>query len=189
MREAWDLYPNHFPDVAAYGGCVGMTACVIVAAQRRGIKLVPQAGDCQWLMVTPEHDDGVSPTHIAYKFEGLRHPAVVQCILDGVLPELHVWATDPQSRYVVDGTTRFLPDQAIHLLGPVEGRWRAPEPPEWLWRKRSKCMRFDCLYRADTDATAFVVSNFINLAIDAVINGRPFRPRDFLYIPQPVSTP
>ena len=185
VADARAMYPHHF-DTADYGGCVGFTACTIVAAERHGVKLTAVAGSSEWRCVAPEFDPGHGMTHFGYEFEGFKHPAVMGAIMEGRLPELHCWATDIGRRHVVDVTTCFLIEQSIRTSGGQNRPWAAAKPPDYLWRKASKMVRRgdNIYYKADEQATLFVIANFIAPAIEAIKAGEKFEPSPLMIIPQ-----
>ena len=184
MTEALRLYPLHFPEVPRYGGCVGLTACVISAAAGHGVSLFPVAGSLSWRSVSRERDDGISPDHFSYQFDGFSNPRVAQCVRQGILPEMHCWATDATGTVVVDASTGKLPIQAERLAGFKE--WSAPLPPEWVWCKASKLAKpggHEAHYRQSVQATRFAVTNFIKPAVSAILLGEPFQSGAGLIIP------
>lgn len=185
VADARALYPVSF-ETAEYGGCVGFTACMIVAAKRHGVKLLPVAGSTEWRCVAPEFDPGHGMTHFGYRFDGFRDPAVMRAVMEGRLPELHCWVTDMTRKHVIDVTTCFLVEQSIRTMGGQCRPWTAAKPPDFLWRKASKLNRLggDIFYKVDEQATIFTITNFIAPAIEAIEAGEKFEPLPFMIIPQ-----
>lgn len=110
------------------GGCLAAAVAVIIVAGKYGRRLALQAGSAYWTRMTPEQDDGVSPTHFGYEWEDT--PETRACIRAGMLPEIHVWAGDPARQEIVDPTSGEFPAQCRVLLGED---WLAPRPPDALW--------------------------------------------------------
>ena len=146
VRESRDLYRSIWPAMEV-GGVRDTHACLFHAValqgllyRDHGVRAMLQAGSCQWPMLTPEEDDGVSPTHFSYEWEGLRDERTSFFFRSGVLPELHVWlALTPrdernppgliQQDTIIDPTTGTWPERA--RFGGYA--WSTPKPPEFLW--------------------------------------------------------
>lgn len=105
-------------------------------------RTIIQAGSAQWPRVSPELDDGVSPTHFAYEWDS--DSEIASLVRSGVfpvveradghvavsLPELHVWLGCPDTGEIIDFTTGLWPLACRATLGQ---EWLAPMPPEYLW--------------------------------------------------------
>jgi hypothetical protein len=133
-------YAAVIPEVC---GCLFWAAAFIAAARRRGVQAQMRAGSANFQF---RHDDGVSATHFSYEFE--PGPAM-QRFLDGLFPEMHVWAVVESPEEIVDLTTRFLPQQAKSLCN---FEWESQfAPPEYFWsRPEGLAPRF--IYRAEPRA-------------------------------------
>lgn len=129
VREARRLFRARFPDVAEGAACLYLTLCVIEVAYHQGIKLSPQAGSASWRRVRPDQDDGVCCTHFSYMWEP-DNPQTMWRLTMGMLPEMHVWAADPERREIIDLTTRDLPQQCSEL---AHMDWPGDKPPDHLW--------------------------------------------------------
>jgi hypothetical protein len=128
-------------------------------------RTIIQAGSAQWPRIPPELDDGVSPTHFSYQWEG--DSAVTRLVRAGMvpivrrpdgqvatsLPEMHVWLACPESRELIDFTTGQWPTACKVLLGQ---EWLAADPPAYLWTFGTRCPS-GVHYRPERDAIATVV--------------------------------
>lgn len=89
------------------------------------MRSVIAAGSATFLAVPEELDDGVSPTHYSYVYEGW------DCF-PWELPELHCWVAgcDVDGKiYLIDPTVKYVPSLAEDL----GIKWRTPKPPKCLW--------------------------------------------------------
>lgn len=100
------------------------------------------AGNVSWPIVLKENDDGISPTHFSYEFEGSTFQNIM-AILNGNLPECHVWVRinyfDQIPEYVDISTNSFM--EACNRVGGIQ--WETPPPPNYLWRPKNE---LDCPY-------------------------------------------
>lgn len=130
VRDARKLARVMFRDVSDFTGhCLLMAGATILAAQKHGLRLCLQAGTAYWPRVTAETDDGVEPNRFGYEWEP-GSPATKLRLAMGLLPEMHVWAGDPERQEVVDLTTGSWPKQCVLLTGLT---WKAPAPPAYFW--------------------------------------------------------
>lgn len=137
-----------------YGVSTTNTACclfdacaVIEAAKKHGIRLVMQAGSAYWTIEDKPPPGEVYPMRFGYEWEGLT-PYAIQLLQTGRLPEMHVWAGDPERNELVDTTTKYWPEQCLGILGQ---KWTAKKPPDFLW---SAEMVPGTEYRPDGQATS-----------------------------------
>ena len=151
VTEARELFRKTFPDVAERAGCMYLTFCVLIVAQRHGIRLVLQAGTTSWERVTPEQDDGICNTYFSYVWETHSFGTQV-AMMQNRLPEMHVWAGDPKTQEVVDLTTGDIPVQCETLTGMD---WPGTKPPDYIWHKGADTPR--CYYEVDPQATMLAV--------------------------------
>lgn len=122
------LSPDERGPIGAYCMYWAIYTCQVL--REDGIKAQIQAGSAYWRRVRDEQDDGVSPNRFGYEF-GDDKRALINAIMSGRLPEMHVWAAvageEPQ---IIDLTTCFWPEQARMLNG---FDWPGDLPPDYLW--------------------------------------------------------
>lgn len=131
VREAKALALKRFPEIegATQGHCLIFNAALCAVANKRGVRLVLQAGTAFWPRVTPETDDGEEANRFGYEWSP-DAPFSRARLAAGLLPEIHVWAGDPETQEIADLTTGFFPQQCYDML---RVGWKAPRPPEWFW--------------------------------------------------------
>ncbi len=176
--------PARFGEGLHGGACLYWTTSVIEAAQRvAGVRLVMQAGSAQFRRLPPHLDDGKpeTATHFSYMWSPpvrsnasswlnvYTHPdgSTMQARPDGLierpgadgkpfvcLPEMHVWAADPERQELVDLSTKFLPTLCQKTLGVPGGPrvWQDATPPDYVWCTYDK-LPPDWRYAPDRDAT------------------------------------
>lgn len=110
------------------GRCLYYSAAALLLFKNLGVDACLQAGSLSWPMIRMEEDDGVSPTHFSYMWEGLTAKNLTR-LASGLLPEIHVWVALPKERQVVDFSTGELPEEARRL----KVTWTGPTPPDYLW--------------------------------------------------------
>ena len=113
------------------GGCLYWAAATHHELSIHGLKPRVVAGSMNWLIVPDHLDDGVSPTHFSYEFEGLNSMNRVSMAM-GDLPEMHVWVRLTGTNEIVDLSTRSLQEQCTKLTGNAL-QWLAPPAPKYLW--------------------------------------------------------
>jgi hypothetical protein len=128
IAEARDLFRKNFSEIDEHAGCLFLTVCIIKVAARHGLKLGMQAGSCSWPRIKPEEDDGVVATHFSYVWE--LNAKTIYELRNGLLPEIHVWAGDPETQEIIDCTTASWPRQCKKLTG---AEWTAVTPPDFIW--------------------------------------------------------
>lgn len=159
VDDAYALAARTFPAfVGRPDMCLMLTGAVLAAAQRRGVRLVLQAGTCYWPRVTPEQDDGVSPNVFGYEWDP-NDPKHLATRIAGRMPELHVWAGDPSTNELVDLTTGCFPDQCARL---TELAWLAPVPPRWYWGAFDRLPTFT-RYEVNEEATRLASNLLVEL--------------------------
>ena len=153
VREARLFFKKRFPDIRPSAGCVFWAGSIIFVAQRHGIRLVPQAGSCFWPRIPPEEDDGIVSTEFGYLWEPTEWNLMK--VLSGVLPEMHVWAGNPETQEVVDLSARYFPQQCRELTG---AKWTMPDPPDYLWMPASEVAeKHGAIYHPTEEATSSAV--------------------------------
>jgi len=136
------------------GMCPYWALAVIEAAGKHGKRLVLQAGSMQWRIVPPHLDDGVSANAFAYMWSP-NEPASRRAIQMGALPEVHVWAADPETKEIIDLSTRDFKRIAENQFGL---KWGTKPPPPYLWVNQEEYMAMpDPTYSSDRQATMFVL--------------------------------
>lgn len=129
-------------------------------------RTILQAGSCQWPRVAPELDDGRSPTHFAYMWDGdspiahLVRSGIIPVIqrTDGhvapSLPEVHVWLGCPETGEIIDFTTGLWPLACKATLGLD---WPGTQPPPFFWNFGTR-LPADVRYVASREAIECVVA-------------------------------
>jgi hypothetical protein len=122
------VWGAEFEDMPDFGRCIPWTVCGIEILRERGFNPVIQAGSLQWPMVSPENDDGVRMTHLAYMWTP-DEPLSQLALAHGRLPEMHVWIGLPDRVEFVDFSTG-----ALRKWADASGlEWTAPDPPKFFW--------------------------------------------------------
>jgi len=137
---------ERFPDLPKRGGCLYSSYFMWMELDRVGIQALPQAGSMCWprIVIGSDDDDGECHTHFSYFWEDRNTRSIVS-MLNGNLPELHVWMGIPETGEVVDiETCNF--SQTCRDLGMD---WLSPEPPDYLWTHDPP---LDVWYRPDEQA-------------------------------------
>lgn len=94
---------------------------------RAGLRAQIQAGTAYWPIITEAQDDGVSPNQFGYCFEWNLQASLK--ILNGLLPEMHVWVAIGADT-IVDVTTKYWPERCLQMIGK---QWQCHKPPDYLW--------------------------------------------------------
>ena len=120
--EVGRIYPEHL--------CMQWAFATAFTLQNWGFESCVNAGSARFLAVPGALDDGKSPTHLSYDWQGMSRDEIDARYLSlGILPEMHVWAAVPEFGLIVDMTTRFVP-----VVAAKHGvRWLAEKPPACLW--------------------------------------------------------
>lgn len=154
VREAKRVVASRWPEVHPAKACFYLSMAVIEAAKRLDeVDLVLQAGTFHWTRVPLSMDDGVVNTHFGYVWEQPSTDAAWDYVMvNGWLPEVHVWAADPRKQHVVDLSTGLLPEACLATTGAP---WLMPKPPEFVW-EHVKELPKDGIWEPDQTATTFV---------------------------------
>ena len=110
--------------------CLFHAIGVVSIAAHHGIRLLPQAGSAFWRRVPEELDDGEVPTHFGYQWCGMEDLGTIARLATDQMPEMHVWAGDPERQHIVDLTTRYVPAQCKETAGM---EWLSPPLPDFAW--------------------------------------------------------
>lgn len=119
-------------EVAPSGACFYFAAFTVEEIRKTGTRAVLQAGSAGWPRIRPDQDDGVCPTHFSYMWTPNEAPSI-RAMMQGLLPEVHVWAAIPDTGEIVDLTSGKFPEQARKLIGYD---WPGDLPPKFLWSKK-----------------------------------------------------
>lgn len=130
--------------IGAY--CLWWAYFTVEVLQKEDINAQIQAGTAYWPILTEEQDDGVSPNQFGYLFEYNKN--AIFKIIQGHLPEMHVWAAVAKENTIIDVTTKFWPERCMQM---ISRRWLAPKPPDYLWAKISEIPN-GVTYQADVRA-------------------------------------
>lgn len=154
-RIVCERFDKWYPTAAQHPGgqCVRWACTLMGVALERGLRPKIQAGSMSWPIVTPEQDDGVSPTHFSYEWSPGSPESLMQ-LATGGLPEMHVWVALPDQNEILDFSTKSFPEEAKRH-GLV---WRTPPPPDYLWcRAGEQPPRVH--YKPDLQAIAFILNH------------------------------
>jgi len=156
VLEARHLFRAHFPTVSEQAACLYLAPAIISVAKRMGVRLVLQAGSASWRRVSEVDDDGLMATHFSYLWE--PHTLRTRMILaQGLMPELHVWAADPERQEIVDLTTGHIPLQCQQL---GEMKWLCEPPPDFIWHSGPGIAQLDAHYEPTQLATELALELF-----------------------------
>jgi hypothetical protein len=136
--------------IPASAACFYFAVFAIENLREKGVRAILQAGTAGWPRIRPEQDDGVCPTHFSYVWSPLD-PASRIALMQGLMPEVHVWAAIPETGEIVDFTSGKFPEQARKLVG---FDWPGDLPPKYLWARK---LPKGAYYTATMDATKFVL--------------------------------
>ena len=115
-----------------------------------GTRAIMQAGSASWKIVPDDQDDGVSPNQYSYVCD-ISTRDVALLMVQGLLPEMHVWAAIPETNEVIDLTTRFIP----RLAKSIGSKCLVEQPP-YIWEDVKKLTRKDIYYKPNKSATQLV---------------------------------
>ena len=149
-REVVAFATGIVPHLDGFGPCLPVACRAVSVAERYGVRLVLQAGTATWPILAPGEDDGVRPTHFTFAWDP-REPRSAAAIRNGALPEVHVWAGDPERQELLDATTWALPDLCARLAGLT---WSGPRPPVYWWGS-ARDLPDGWGYDANRDATLY----------------------------------
>jgi len=127
--------------------CIWYAHETVRELDRQGTRAVLQAGTASWMLIPPEKDDGISPTHYTYECEIDRH-SLMYMMATGILPEMHVWAAIPTTNEVIDLTTKYVPDLAKSL-----GLKCHVEFPDYVWEDVKSLSKKGMFYKPTMAAT------------------------------------
>ncbi len=101
----------------------------------------------------PAHMKGGSCLHWSTTLAGSPWREESQAELKlSLLPEIHVWVGLPDSKEIVDFSTKYFPQHAA-----AEGlEWRTAPPPDFLW-----CGPADVVYTPNLDAIASILKRIL----------------------------
>jgi hypothetical protein len=124
----------------------------VEAIRKAGLRVLLQAGSCRWPRIRHEQDDGVCATHFGYVWSPNEAPSQ-RALRLGVMPEMHVWAADPEANEIIDFSAGFFPEQAKALVGMD---WPGDPPPPYLWSGPTTMPR-GAQYEPSLDAIKFAL--------------------------------
>lgn len=136
--------------IAESAACFYYAVFAVEHLRSAGIRAVIQAGSAGWARIRPEQDDGVCPTHFSYMWTP-NEPASRIALMQGLLPEIHVWAAIPETDEIVDFTSGKFPEQARKIAG---FDWPGNLPPKYLWAKK---LPKEAYYDANAQAVKLVL--------------------------------
>ncbi len=109
-----------------------------------------QGGSAGWARLTKEQDDGKDTTFPQYSYIygdcGIKD---LMAILEGNMPEMHVWVYRLSTDEYIDLTTCYQEKQCQEMIG---ADWPGKKLPEYLWAKPAE-MPKGCFYNAHPHAT------------------------------------
>ncbi len=143
VEHAKTIYVREYYDVPEHQGCVYWAQAFEQAAKQAGLNAVIHGGSAMFQF---RDDDGKSITHHSYMFDPVE---AMERIRKGLLPEMHGWNYLPDTKEIVDLTTRFQKRQAGDLLGY---EWQPKYAlPDYFWGKMPRDWRM--LYHPHPMAT------------------------------------
>jgi len=164
VREARKLFHTVMGPGPEHAACLYWTLFICVVAREHGIRLIPQAGTAFWQRRPMADMSDVEDTHFGYEWdlhsddvEKATRGLVGETGWNQVMPEMHCWAANPNTREIVDLTTMYLPKQAMACTGLT---WEMPEPPLYVWGTQQKVEQAlpGSLYQADRHATTLAMT-------------------------------
>lgn len=146
-------------EILLSGSCVwhAVAARRVLAKHLPDARVILQAGSMAWPCVTPEDDDGVSPTHFAYQWDP-GSPDFILGLIRGDFPECHVWnAVIPKSGkpMVVDFSAKYHRENC--RLTQPDMKWTAPDPPGFVWYDEDSIPEGVC-YTPSASAVQFIIT-------------------------------
>lgn len=127
------------------------------------LRPILQAGSASFQAIPDHMDDGVTPTHYSYVYEGWNTPD------PNILPELHCWVAviSYEGDFIVDSTTAYLPS----LSESIGLKWQSPSPPKCLWAD-AKQIPAGWVYKPDPFACGKVYQLAMSM-FTTTVKGRP----------------
>lgn len=136
------------------GGCClpFATHGAYVINQETGLTPILQAGSADFRYIHPKYDDGQINTHFSYHWDP-EHPATMEAVTLGKMPEVHCWLAIRETREIVDFSTGFIERQALRrgLL------WQNDPLPDFVWFKEGE-QPPGLRYLPDIDAIQFILA-------------------------------
>lgn len=149
-----DWYPHLNEVVDGCARCLYWMHVTCAVLSKAGIGCVPCAGSASFLIVPPELDDGVSPTHFSFMWE-TPPGGVMRTLADSIakgkqvtaLPEMHCWNYLPATQEIVDFSAGTIPAMAERM----GFKWQTPKLPPFLWRRPTSLLPA-AIYTPNRDA-------------------------------------
>ena len=142
--------------VVRRAACLYQTACLMVAGAKKGRRLMPQAGTAAWPRLDIECFPDDPHTHFAYEWQGSADPLTRARASAGLMPEMHIWAADMDSREIIDITTKYAPEQCVKQ---AKLPWKNSPPPDFFWGGVDDLPDY-WMYKASLDAIEFIADDF-----------------------------
>ena len=142
------------------GMCPYWALAVIEAGNKNGRNLVLMAGSMQWQFVPDHLDDGVSNNAFSYMWSP-EDPRSRYAMAMGMLPEVHVFAGDPQTQEIIDLSTRDFKRIAENSFG---FNWRTADPPRYVWAKRED-LPSEARYYIEPEAIFYVANQLSKMGL------------------------
>lgn len=127
MQQWWNSQPESRGPISHY--CLWWAYHTVKMLNKLGVPAQIQAGSAFWRCCSPEKDDGVCGLNWGFEFEWNQKSRME--LLNGLLPEMHVWAAIIASdgAEIIDLTAKYFKPRSI-----AEGfGWSMPDPPDYLW--------------------------------------------------------
>jgi len=162
VRDAEKIFKKKYTEHSkgsADGDCIFWALAVHEAARKNGRRLVLQAGSMQWKFIPDYLDDGISANLFSYMWSP-NEIASITARKNGLLPEIHVWAADPETQEIIDLSTRGFKDIAVNKHGL---NWQTKNPPRYLWLTQEEYLAHpEATYSANQEATMFILRSLIS---------------------------
>ena len=153
-------YAKLCTDQSGGGMCPYWALAVIEAGKKNGRNLVLMAGSMQWQFVPTHLDDGVSNNAFAYMWSP-NDARSRYAMSMGMLPEVHVFAGDPETQEIIDLSTRDFKRIAQNSFG---FDWRTADPPRYVWAKRED-LPSDARYSIEPEAIFYVANQLSKMGL------------------------
>lgn len=125
-KRVWSSFPK--VDV---GRCLYNSITGFLLLQAEGLNVQIHAGSMSWPIIDLDKDDGVSPTHFSFMWSPDDAASVI-AMIEGRMPEMHVWLWLPDTKEIVDFTTHEIVERA-KTTANLE--WTVTLPPPFVWLK------------------------------------------------------
>lgn len=132
------------------GACLPLAVFTWGRLLQEGWRALLQAGDMSWPFAPRDTPEG-QPTHFGYEWSP-HLPFSRYRILEGGMPEMHVWVGSTFPAYVMLDTSTGRLRKIAEAAGFV---WKMPDPPPYLWAVNGE-LPYGVKYEARPEAMGFL---------------------------------